>query len=1138
MRGAEQAALGDLLASPPSVVEEASMHGDTCEDGTTLAFPTTASGEITAERPFGSTASLKFGSTPSMNPLEVSLSLHRNDRSQDFQDGRQATSPSRVNQVERRPEARRSTRSTGTNGSDSSSNGIHARMYKSDYDYEELQSLSSSSRTSSPRRRGKAGSVFDEANIKTIVEAGLKRERKTRCAKRLKHFSKVSRVIVDNKYVVFVSVVLTFFALAGDDVRLLGFEKSADFVFDCITILCISFFAMEVVLSCIGKSDYFWGFFFWLDTIATVTLAMDLTWVNEYLFGGSDDMELGDHARSGRTARVGASIGRMVRVLRLIRIFKLYKAYYANKQRRKREEARRKHQAAILGGHDRSVDTLDGFQALHSKHKAGRAAFVYDGNNADHQKTDRLGANGLPRQHSPFDNVYSEEQWLEDEEERALNAEQTDRESLVGKKLSELTTRRVIILVLTMLLVLPTLRVLDPTTPEAPSYAADMVFEAFQEYLKGASPRDAYERAMLKAIYYHNWFTGQDKCENRGCPSDYFAHLFWVGGAGVESAYVRSQVTQAHLSEASVTSWDDAAAQQDDLYNFGKMPAEVLPLLHQDWNVKCTVLGVEHYGISLTQVKVADKLEIPFKCPTELRKSEWTRFAPRMLTQEEYKAFHFAFYFDLRQYTKLDALFSLSVTVFICLVLCLSSVYFSNDANRLVLQPLEQMIIKIEAIRDNPLIAMKMADQEFKDEEVQKIKKLRASSRWFGRYRTAFVDKLPLASLSAKKAEANEMYETVILEKTLVKLGWLLSLVFGEAGANIVSQNMSGNATAGVNAMVPGTRVECIIGHARIRHFSTATEVLQGKVMAFVNQVAEIVHGIVDQYHGSANQNNGSTFLLIWRMRGLDDAKVAKLGDMSVVAFAKILAAVHRSPVLAAYRAHPGLQQRFFHKVNVNVGLHAGWAIEGAVGSEFKIDASYLSPNVTIASRLEGATSEYGVSFLASQAVTRLCRKSMVKKCRLIDKVTLSGFTQPLELYTLDLDFNSIEVDDDSRRGIVWNIRQRFRARQILENEKSRVWTEETALEEAFDNGGLSEMRQKYTFEFFCLFSRGYQNYSQGEWQMAKKVLSRTKSMLGVTDGPSDALLRYMEARSLPKFSAPDGWKGVRALVADHHVDH
>ena len=43
-------------------------------------------------------------------------------------------------------------------------------------------------------------------------------------------------------------------------------------------------------------------------------------------------------------------------------------------------------------------------------------------------------------------------------------------------------------------------------------------------------------------------------------------------------------------------------------------------------------------------------------------------------------------------------------------------------------------------------------------------------------------------------------------------------------------------------------------------------------------------------------------------------------------------------------------------KVKMGFGLHQGWAIEGAIGSFFKIDASYLSPNVNMAARLEAAT--------------------------------------------------------------------------------------------------------------------------------------------------------------------------------------
>merc|ERR1719473_654459 len=99
--------------------------------------------------------------------------------------------------------------------------------------------------------------------------------------------------------------------------------------------------------------------------------------------------------------------------------------------------------------------------------------------------------------------------------------------------------------------------------------------------------------------------------------------------------------------------------------------------------------------------------------------------------------------------------------------------------------------------------------------------------------------------------------------------------------------------------MVPGSRVEAIIGVARIQDFSTATEVLKSRVMTFVNQIAEIVHGVVSEFHGAANKNNGDTFLLIWRISGLEDAQVTRMADMSTIAFARILGEVHQSPVLA-----------------------------------------------------------------------------------------------------------------------------------------------------------------------------------------------------------------------------------------------
>ena len=87
-------------------------------------------------------------------------------------------------------------------------------------------------------------------------------------------------------------------------------------------------------------------------------------------------------------------------------------------------------------------------------------------------------------------------------------------------------------------------------------------------------------------------------------------------------------------------------------------------------------------------------------------------------------------------------------------------------------------------------------------------------------------------------------------------------------------------------------------------------------------------------------------------------------------------------------------------------GMHYGWAIEGATGSSHKvilrcivviilfcdflkfssdlgqIDASYLSPHVNMASRLESATKQFGVYVLFSEDVHALLSPAIQDLCR------------------------------------------------------------------------------------------------------------------------------------------------------------
>ena len=78
---------------------------------------------------------------------------------------------------------------------------------------------------------------------------------------------------------------------------------------------------------------------------------------------------------------------------------------------------------------------------------------------------------------------------------------------------------------------------------------------------------------------------------------------------------------------------------------------------------------------------------------------------------------------------------------------------------------------------------------------------------------------------------------------------------------------------------------------------------------------------------------------------------------MSVFSFLKIIAKLNKFKHVTNYNSNEQMLQRVPNfKVKMGFGLHQGWAIEGAIGSFFKIDASYLSPNVNMAARLEAAT--------------------------------------------------------------------------------------------------------------------------------------------------------------------------------------
>ena len=71
-----------------------------------------------------------------------------------------------------------------------------------------------------------------------------------------------------------------------------------------------------------------------------------------------------------------------------------------------------------------------------------------------------------------------------------------------------------------------------------------------------------------------------------------------------------------------------------------------------------------------------------------------------------------------------------------------------------------------------------------------------------------------------------------------------------------------------------------------------------------------------------------------------------EMADKALITAVKIVSEMRRAQYFASYFRKPGLYGKGGNTLrpHLTFGLHMGWTIEGAIGSEAKIDACYLSP--------------------------------------------------------------------------------------------------------------------------------------------------------------------------------------------------
>ena len=360
-------------------------------------------------------------------------------------------------------------------------------------------------------------------------------------------------------------------------------------------------------------------------------------------------------------------------------------------------------------------------------------------------------------------------------------------------------------------------------------------------------------------------------------------------------------------------------------------------------------------------------------------------------------------------------------TVLIVLVWCLGVTAFTGPIMNLVVVPIERMVRLLGMLIMDPIGYQNTARfKKFLIEEDKLIK----NTRW--------------------TKELLRGMETSFLMSTILRIGSLMKVGFGSAGVEIIRNNLQkGQRRNMLNLTEKGITVSCIFLFCDIRQFTDATECLQEEVFVFTNRIAAVVHSICHSYGGAANKNVGDAFLLSWLLEDgeksgasgsfgtprLESMKAkTNQADKALLSVIKICIALYYDAYYietmseaACKRLQAKLKNRPGPLVQMGFGLHAGRAVQGAIGSERKIDATYVSEAVERAEFLESSTKQYGLKMIMSGSFYQLLHPNTRRRCRKIDQILFLDDEDDdesveegevkgeiVELFTYDMDVDAL----------------------------------------------------------------------------------------------------------------------------------
>lgn len=185
-----------------------------------------------------------------------------------------------------------------------------------------------------------------------------------------------------------------------------------------------------------------------------------------------------------------------------------------------------------------------------------------------------------------------------------------------------------------------------------------------------------------------------------------------------------------------------------------------------------------------------------------------------------------------------------------------------------------------------------------------------------------------------------------------------------------------------------GKRKNVSVLFSDIRSYTTLTEKLQAEeVVVMLNKYFEVMVDVVFEYGGTLDKYIGDALMAVF-------GSPAPLEDH---AWCAMQTAVKMRDKLAEFNLERIANGEL--PIGIGMGIHSDEVVSGNIGSSKRMELTSIGDGVNLASRLEGASKQYGTDLIISDNTYRDYKDRL--HVRELDFITVKGKSEPVIVYEL-----------------------------------------------------------------------------------------------------------------------------------------